>query len=135
VAAATLNQVCQTIVEEVPDALACGVVDLNSGMLMGIYHTVPYFTQAYLDAVAAAAVDMFRGKNVRRIEELLTKQRGRSAKDSFEEIFISSPNVFHFMKVIREKNVCVVMVTRKTTNQGMGWASLRNAIPEIEAAL
>jgi hypothetical protein len=39
------------------------------------------------------------------------------------------------MKVIREKNACVVMVTRKTTNQGMGWASLRNAIPEIEAAL
>ena len=130
-----LNQVCQTVVDEVPDALACGIVDLNTGMIMGIHHNVPYFTQAYIDAVAAASVDMFRGKNVRRIEDLLSKQRGRPAKDAFEEIFISSPNVFHFMKVIKEKNACVVLVTKKTTNQGMGWASLRNAIPEITAAL
>ena len=130
-----LNQSCQAIVEDVNDALACGVVDLGTGMLLGVHHIVPHFTQSYLDAVAAAAVDMFRGKNVRRIEDLLTKQRGRPAKDSFEEIFISSPMVFHFMKIIRDKNAVVVLTTKKTTNQGMGWASLRNAIESIASCL
>jgi hypothetical protein len=130
-----LNTLFKEIVEDVPDAIACGVVDLNSGMLMGVYHTVPYFTQAYLDAVAAAAVDMFRGKNVQRVEQLLSKHRGGKVQDSFQEVFINSSEVFHFMKVIGTKGAVVVLVTKKTTNQGMGWACLRNAAVDIELRL
>ncbi len=132
---ANLNQVCQEVVSDVQDALACGVVDLNSGMLMGVHHTIPYFTQSYLDAVAAAAVDMFRGKNVRRVEQLLGKHRGTAVADSFQEVFISSTNTYHFKKIIPGKSAVVVLVTKKTTNQGMGWASLRNSLDEITAAL
>ncbi len=132
---AATNDVCKSIQEKVDDCLAVGVVDLNTGMLLGVHHGVPYFTQAYLDAVAAAAVEMFRGKNVRRIEELLSQQRGETIKDSFEEIFISSPKVFHFMLTIKEKSAVVVMVTKKTTNQGMGWAALRNNMGNIKATL
>lgn len=131
----TTQEICRQIQEKVDDALAVGVVDLNTGMLMGVHHSVPYFTQAYLDAVAAAAVEMFRGKNVRRIEELLSAQRGEPIKDSFEEIFISSPKVFHFMVTIKEKSAVVVMVSKKTTNQGMGWAALRNNIEAIKKTL
>jgi hypothetical protein len=126
---------CANLVEDVSDCLAVGVVDLNTGMLMGVHHNVPYFTQSYLDAVAAAAVDMFRGKNVRRVEELLSKHRGEEIKDSFEEIFISSVKVFHFMTLIREKSAVVVMVTKKSTNQGMGWASLRASLGDIKGTL
>jgi hypothetical protein len=132
---ATTQEVCRKVVDDVTDCLAVGVVDLNTGMLMGVHHTVPYFTQAYLDAVAAAAVDMFRGRNVRRVEELLSKQRGEEVKDSFEEVFISSIKVFHFMILIRDKAAVVVMVTRKTTNQGMGWAALRSSLSAIRATL
>lgn len=133
--AKNLNAICQGIVDDVTDALACGVVDLNSGMMMGVHHNVPYFTQSYLDAVAAAAVDMFRGKTVRRVEQLLGKQRGQPIQDAFEDIFISSIKVFHFMKLLREKQAVVVLVTKKTTNQGMGWASLRAALDDVTAGL
>jgi hypothetical protein len=132
---ASTNSVCKSIVEKVDDCLAVGVVDLNTGMLMGVHHTVPYFTQAYLDAVAAAAVEMFRGKNVRRVEELISQHRGEPVKDSFEEIFISSTKVFHFMTTIRDKEAVVVMVTKKTVNQGMGWAALRNNLAALKATL
>jgi hypothetical protein len=132
---ANTNDVCRQLVEKVDDCLAVGVVDLNTGMLMGVHHTIPYFTQAYLDAVAAAAVEMFRGKNVRRVEELLSQQRGAPIKDSFEEIFISSPKVFHFMATIKDKESVVVMITKKTVNQGMGWASLRANLNAIKATL
>ena len=132
---ASTQEVCAQLVEDVSDCLAVGVVDLNTGMLMGVHHTVPHFTQAYLDAVAAAAVDMFRGKNVRRVEELLSKQRGEEIRDSFEEIFIRSIKVFHFMTLLREKSAVVVMVTKQSTNQGMGWASLRAALDDIESTL
>jgi hypothetical protein len=132
---ASTNEVCRGIVERVDDCLACGVVDLNTGMLMGIHHTVPYFTQAYLDAVAAAAVELFRGKNVRRVEELLSSTRGEHAKDSFEEVFVSSSKVFHFMVAMRDKSAVVVMVTKKSTNQGMGWAALRNSLGALKPTL
>ena len=132
---ANTTEVCKSIHEKVDDCLAVGVVDLNTGMLMGVFHSVPYFTQAYLDAVAAAAVEMFRGKNVRRVEELLSQQRGEPIKDSFEEIFISSPKVFHFMTTIKEKGAVIVMVTKKTVNQGMGWAALRNNVAAIKGTL
>lgn len=132
---ANLNAVCEEILDDLGDGLACGVVDLNTGMLMGVHHVVSYFTQAYLDAVAAAAVDMFRGKNVRRVEQLLSKHRGRAIKDTFNEIFVNSSSVFHFMKLIEEKEAVVVLVTKKTTNQGMGWSCLRNALDDITAAL
>ncbi len=78
---------------------------------------------------------MFRGKNVLRVEQMLSKQRGSEVKDSFEEIFISSVQTFHFMKLIREKEAVLVMVTRKTTNQGMGWSALRVALDEVVATL
>jgi len=132
---ASVTDVCKKIVESVDDCLAVGVVDLSTGMMMGVHHTIPHFTQAYLDAVAAAAVEMFRGKNVRRIEELLTQQRGESITDSFEEVFISSPRTFHFMTILKGKGAVVVMVTKKGVNQGMGWSALRNNTANIIDAL
>ncbi len=132
---ASTTDICKVLVDKVDDCLAVGVVDLNTGMLMGVHHNVPYFTQAYLDAVAAAAVEMFRGKNVRRVEELLSQHRGEPIKDSFEEIFISSPRVFHFMATIKEKGAVVVMITKKTVNQGFGWSALRNNLSAIKQTL
>jgi len=132
---ASTQEVCRSIHDRVDDCLALGVVDLSTGMLMGVHHTVPYFTQAYLDAVAAAAVEMFRGKTVRRVEELISAHRGEVVKDSFEEVFISSVKVFHFMMLIREKGAVVVMVTKKTTSQGAGWSALRNSIDAVRQSL
>ena len=131
----TTQDVCKHVLEMVEDCIAVGVIDLGTGMLMGAHHTVPYFTQSYLDAVAAAAVEMFRGKNVRRVEELLAQQRGTPISDSFEEIFISSARVYHFMAVIKAKGAVVVMVTKKTVNPGMGWAGLRTNLAAVGATL
>lgn len=132
---ATVTEICQHVVEDFPESLACGVVDIETGMLLGMHHAVPYFSQPYLEAIAAAAVEMFRGRTVKRVEELLSRQRGKPVKDSFEEIFISSPTVYHFMKLIHEKDAIAVLVTRKNTSQGMGWATLRNTIEVLVEAL
>lgn len=132
---ANINEICQSIVNDVQDGLACGIVDLNTGMLMGVYHSIPYFTQSYLDAVAAAAVEMMRGKTIRRVEQMMSKQRGVEVKDAFSEIFMSTARVYHFMAMIREKDALVVLVTKTSTSQGMGWSSLRANLPTITEAL
>ena len=71
-----INDICAEIVRNVDAALGCAVVDLNSGLLLGVSHNVPYFTQSYLDAVAAAAVDMFRGRTVSTVEDMIGNMRG-----------------------------------------------------------
>jgi len=72
----SLNDVLQGLVEDVDGALGAAVVDLSSGLMLGVYHNVPHFTQSYVDAVAAAAVDMFRGKTITSVEKVLAAQRG-----------------------------------------------------------
>lgn len=129
---ASINDVCKDIVANVDGALGCGVVDLSTGLLLGVAHNVPYFTQSYLDAVAAAAVDMFRGKTISAVEQLLSATRGSKVEHSLKEVQMTTDKTYHFMSVIKDKPNClVVLITKTTTNLGMGWNGLRTKLPVI----
>jgi hypothetical protein len=129
---ANLQDICKNVVDEVEGAVGFAVVDLNNGLLLGVHHTVPYFTQTYLDAVAAAAVDMFRGKNVSSVEKLLSSQRGETVQNMIQEIQMTTPGTYHFMSIVPEKpDALVVLITTRKANLGMGWSALRNALPDI----
>ncbi|MDY6991440.1 MAG: hypothetical protein SVR94_02375 [Pseudomonadota bacterium] len=127
-----INDICGEVVRNVDAALGCAVVDLNSGLLLGVSHNVPYFTQSYLDAVAAAAVDMFRGRTVSAVEDMIANMRGSTRKHMIKEVQMSTDNTFHFMMVVPDKpDALVVLVTSRKANLGMGWSSLRMAVPKI----
>ncbi|MFC1545907.1 hypothetical protein ACFL4I_00630 [Pseudomonadota bacterium] len=129
---ATINDVMKDLVESIDGGLACSVVDLESGLMLGAHHTVPYFTQSYIDAVAAAAVDMFRGKTVRTVEELLSAQRGQEVTNSIQEVQMSTAGTYHFMTGVEGKpNALVVVVTSRKANLGMGWSATRKAAKEL----
>ncbi len=127
-----INQICADIVRNVDSALGCAVVDLNSGLLLGVSHNIPYFTQSYLDAVAAAAVDMFRGRTIGAVEDMISNMRGTIKKHMIKEVQMTTDNTYHFMCVIPEKpDALVVLITSKKANLGMGWSQVRQAIPKI----
>lgn len=128
----SLNDICEGVLKDVNDALAMAVVDLTSGLLLSVAHNVPYFSQSYIDAVAAAAVDMFRGKNVTTVEKLLTAQRGREVINSIKEVQMTTEGTYHFMSIVPDRpNALAVLITTKRANLGMGWAALRGALPAI----
>jgi hypothetical protein len=137
---AKLDDITRDVINSVDGALGCAVVDLSSGLLLSVAHNVPYFTQTYMEAVAAAAVDMLRGKNVQAVEHLLTSQRGQSVEKSIKEVQMATDNTYHFMSTIKEKpDALVVLITSKKANLGMGWAAVRKNYhglsprnPEIE---
>ncbi len=127
-----LDDLLQNIVNDVDGALGCAVVDLESGLLLSVAHNVPYFTSSYLEAVAAAAVDMMRGRNVRAVESLLSSQRGQPVRHMIQEVQMSTERTYHFMAVVPEKpNSLVVLITSRNTNLGMGWAAVRTNLPKI----
>lgn len=128
-----LNDICNSVLRDVNDSLAMAVVDLNSGLLLSVAHNVPYFTQSYIDAVAAAAVDMFRGKTVNTVEKLLSAQRGKEVMHSIKEVQMSTEATYHFMSIVPDKpDSLAVLITTKRANLGMGWAALRGALPGIK---
>lgn len=128
----SLNSVLSSITADVDGSLACGVVDLNSGMLLGVAHNVPYFTQSYMDAVGAAAVDLFRGRNITAVEKMLGSQRGEQTAYHITEMQMTSHSTYHFLSVVPNKpNALVVLVTNTKTNLGMGWAAVRRSLPDI----
>lgn len=129
---ADLNSMCQDLVSNVNEALGAAIVDLSSGLLLAAHHNVPYFTQSYLDAVAAAAVDMFRGNTVSTVEKMLGGQRGTSIMHSIKEVQMSTDHTYHFMSIVPGKDNCLfVLITGKKANLGMGWSALRSALPNV----
>lgn len=127
-----LDDLLQEVLADVDGALGCAVVDLESGLLLGVAHSVPYFTSSYLEAVAAAAVDMLRGKNVRAVESLLSNQRGKTVEHMIKEIQMTTDNTLHFMAIVPAKpNALIVLITNRKTNLGMGWSSVRKAMVTI----
>lgn len=128
-----IDDACKDVVGNVDGAVACGVVDLDTGMLLGIHNGSGY-TQTLNEVVAAATMDMFRGANVGRIEQMVRSHRGVAEDGShyFQEVHVTSEHNFHFMKSIKGGKAVMVLVTKKTTNIGMGWAQLKSAIPRIE---
>jgi hypothetical protein len=102
-------------------------------MLLGVHVAAAY--PAELDAmVTRAALDLFRGSNVDRIERMvrLHREPGADAGPVFQEVHVTSDECFHFAKVINDGKAAIVLITLKWINQGLGWTQLKSALPKIE---
>jgi hypothetical protein len=64
---------------------------------------------------------------------MLSNIRGSSVSKIIKEIQLTSDNVYHFMAVIPEKpSSMVVLITTRQANLGMGWSTVRTALPKLE---
>ncbi len=127
-----MNSTLQNLVSNVDGGLAAAVVDLDSGLIVGAYHNIPYFTQSYVDAVGAASVDMFRGKTITAVETMMAAQRGEEIKYHIKEIQMTTDGTYHFMAIVPDKpEYLLVFITRTTTNLGAGWMATRDALKVI----
>ncbi|MFO7529327.1 MAG: hypothetical protein R6W86_11050 [Marinobacter sp.] len=133
----SLEDAIQKSISEIPECLAGGYVDLNSGMLLGI-KTVDSHPQEVLEMLAAATADLFQGPNVVTIENMFKKARGLPLDDFhyFQEIIVNSENLIHiFMRSKANQEHVVTFVCRRTANLGMVLTKARAALPKVEAAL
>jgi len=129
---AKLDNILKEITDSVSGSLSCAVVDLNTGLLLGISSKVAYLTDDFFDVIAAAAVDMFRGKSVKGIESLMSMQSGREISKTIKEIQISTDRTYNFMTTLPDKqDMLLVLVTDRSANLGMGWMKLRSTAPKV----
>ena len=99
-------------------------------------HNVDYFNQTYLDAVAAAAVQMFRGETVTHVEELISERRGVPPEHMIEEVQMSTVRTYHFMMVLpNHHEAALVLITDRRANVGISWSALRRTVLDVEPLL
>jgi hypothetical protein len=121
----------------VPECVAAGLVDMKTGMLLGV-RTNEKYPQEVLDLVAAATGDMFEGPNVTMIEQLFRKHRAavENGQHYFKEIIVISENLLHvFLRCKGNADLVLVTVTRISANLGMVIAKSRAALAGVEAAV
>jgi CheY-like chemotaxis protein len=127
---------CERIVNAVDGALACALIELGTGAVIGIHNSLGFSVEQG-ETVAAATVDLFRGVSSSRIESIVRSQTSgaRSDDHAFEEVQLTSKYTHHFAKKLGSGRAVILLVTSRSTSLGMGWAQVRAAIPIFERLL
>ena len=129
-----LEQALQKAVSQLPECMAAGYVDLDTGMLMGI-RTVDSHPNEVLDLLAAATAEMFQGQTVTTIEKMFKKSRGVEDDGThyFHEMIVNSENLIHiFLRSKSNPQHVAGFVCRASANLGMAMQQARAAMPSLE---
>lgn len=132
-----LDKALQDTVKNVPEALAAGFVDIDSGMLLAV-KTVDSHPSEVMDLLAAATGDLFQGPNVVSIENIFKKMRGteHDKKHYFQEVIVNSDNLVHvFLRSKANQSYVLTVVCRKSVNLGMALTRARHSMPACERAM
>jgi hypothetical protein len=132
----SLDKALQKAMTTIPECLASGYVDMETGMLIGI-QTIDSHPQEVLDTLAAATADLFQGSSVVQIENIFKKARGSKAENHyFNEILVFSENLIHvFMRTKKYANHVCCFVCRKSANPGMVLTKARMSLEEVTLAV
>ena len=107
-------------IDNVPKAVASGVIDMGSGMMLAI-KTVESHPQTVLDILAPATKELFEGDMVLHIEKLFKQARGvDNSERYFQEILVSSTHLWHYFGRLKSNSAVVLaVVSRGDVNMGM----------------
>jgi hypothetical protein len=131
-----LDDVMETIVQQVEGSIGCAVADLRTGELVGLAQHTTYLTREYFGAVAEAAVEMFRGRATTAVEDLITEMRGVPTQHFLEEVQMTTKHTIHFMMVMANNpDYLVALICNRETSLGIGWAATRASVLQIDPIL
>jgi uncharacterized membrane protein len=133
----SLDQALHSTMATIPECLASGYVDMDTGMLLGV-QTVESHPQEVLETLAAATADLFQGASVVQIEKLFKAMRGNEKDDAhyFQEVLVFSESLLHvFMRTKKFPSHVVAFVCRRNANPGMVLTKARMGLDSVSAAV
>lgn len=133
--AQAVDRTLKSLRSDVPDYAASGLVDMSSGMLLGV-DTLDAHPREIIDIIAAATADLFRGRMVTQIQDMWRRNRaeadGRGAH--LDQMLIYSDNLVHlFIRSTQSPDIVAVVVCRSSVNVGMLLAQARPAMRELDS--
>ncbi len=133
----SLDDALLATMSTIPDCLASGYVDMDTGMLLGV-QTVESHPQEVLDTLAAATADLFQGESIVQIEKLFKAMKNAENDESryFQEVLVFSENLLHvFMRTKLYPSHVVAFVCRRSANPGMVLTKARMGLDSVSAAV
>jgi hypothetical protein len=113
-------------IEEVPDALAAGIIDLSIGMLVGVEfsHAPP---EEIIDFLAPATKQLFDAPLLLELQRHLERYWDLEPREhSVDEVLIASAHFWHYFgRMAHDPKVAVAIVTRGKVNIGLLLARAR----------
>ncbi|NOC92704.1 hypothetical protein GS614_12300 [Ruegeria sp. HKCCD6604] len=129
---AALNSAMETI----PDCIAAGYIDMETGMLLGSSVSDPDCADS-LDVLAVAVANLFQGRGVAAFEALL-RQAGSADEENagFGEVAVFSKdrlNIFLRTKEYPDHVVCYIC--RNSANVGLALTKSHLSLGPVAAAV
>ena len=129
------DPLCVAMTAEIPETLAVALIELSSGLLLGLSNSA-HFTPEFERFIALFTRSLFRGPEVRHIEDTLSEQRGVDVAEGFvEELVVTSKHTHHLAKAIAKGQVALMVVTPRRTPVEATWTSIREMLPVIDRNL
>ena len=125
-----VSEQCREVMRAVDGAVACGILGLEEGVLLGYHAGASGMHPDALKIVAAAARELFIGS----VSRLAVLARGADDGAHLHEIHLGATHHHIFAKHLVEQRRALVLVTEKSISIGMGWAMLRSKLDKLGRA-
>ena len=128
---ASLQHVCRDIVTRADGALGCALVDLETGLPLTIeVRPGAPLNATSMELLSAMGVSYFDNEPVRDFDD-----EASDLDDVVQEIQTATEDAYYFMaRVPGNLHELFILVTDpKTTNLGLGWMAMRQALAQVHA--
>jgi hypothetical protein len=125
-----------TATETIPDCIAAGYVDMETGMLLGAYAPDPQ-DQSVLDTLAIAVANLFQGRGVRGFEALLRSIGTEDTQEAgFGEIAVLADDRINiFLRTPAYPDHVVCYICRSSANIGLALTKSHLSLAPVTAAV
>lgn len=131
-----LDAAIKSAMDSVPDCLAAGYIDMDTGMLLETQGESAASVEV-LETVSIAISNLFQGLGIQAFEKMLAEAGGSLSENSgFDEVAIfSGEHLFVFLKARDYVDHIVCFVCRGNANPGMVMAKSQLSLGKIAEAV
>ncbi len=132
----SIENAIHTAMSAIPDCIAAGYVDMETGMLLSVNAADPDNAEA-LENLALAVSNLFQGRGVKAFEELLrTAGLDNSEHPGFGEIAVfSNDRLYIFLRTREYPDHVVCYICRDSANVGLALTKSHLSLRSVAAAV
>ncbi len=132
----SLESALASAIETIPDCIAAGYIDMETGMLLGIDASDQDSADA-LENLALAVANLFKGRGTKGIENLLRSANiGDADHPGFGEIAVFSNDRLHiFLRTKEYPDHVVCYICRDSANIGLALTKSHLSLGPVAAAV
>lgn len=133
----TLNDALNNSLNEVPNGVASGYIDLKTGSLLGV-SAIENKPQEILNVIATAVTELFESPLFKIFDNIWSENLSTDdfEHDKFSEIlFLGSEYITLLKRCNKNPQHAVMYVAQKTTPPGVLIMQVRNHLPIVESTI